>query len=262
MNTNQKKYTAFMESVCKEFNCPEMLPTLNAGFKAFCEATLADLPGLKTKLTRTMLGKPYAKSTGQDHWKPITGAPAAVDLASDLRAEGITPINVDAEHDSVTCKSNNGFEVTFAFEPYEQELMTVSVSNPALEYDLEQNRELFKNGKITEKCRHGALDFVKSWLSDIEEMGNLLDFPEACHFGNNDMHIGKWHTIPVGLRKYIPESIRAAGDEYREEIKAKNIGTYEDRLHRIPDIVVDPWDRASEPRTQAQYLADNPDSED
>jgi hypothetical protein len=39
MNTNQKKYTAFMESVCKEFNCPEMLPALNAGFKAFCEAT-------------------------------------------------------------------------------------------------------------------------------------------------------------------------------------------------------------------------------
>ena len=38
MNTNQKKYTAFMESVCKEFNHPEMLPALNAGFKAFCEA--------------------------------------------------------------------------------------------------------------------------------------------------------------------------------------------------------------------------------
>ena len=39
MNTNQKKYTAFMESVCKEFNCPEMLPALNAGFKALCEAS-------------------------------------------------------------------------------------------------------------------------------------------------------------------------------------------------------------------------------
>lgn len=38
MNTNQKKYTAFMESVCKEFNCPEMLPALTAGFKAFCKA--------------------------------------------------------------------------------------------------------------------------------------------------------------------------------------------------------------------------------
>lgn len=39
MTKNQQKYTAFMESVCKEFNCPEMLPALNAGFKAFCEAT-------------------------------------------------------------------------------------------------------------------------------------------------------------------------------------------------------------------------------
>ena len=38
MNTRQKKYTAFMESVCKEFNCPEMLPVLKDGFKAFCEA--------------------------------------------------------------------------------------------------------------------------------------------------------------------------------------------------------------------------------
>ena len=42
MNTNQKKYTAFMESVCKEFNCPEMLPALNAGFKAFCESTMVE----------------------------------------------------------------------------------------------------------------------------------------------------------------------------------------------------------------------------
>lgn len=39
MNANQNKYTAFMESVCKEFNCPEMLPALTAGFKAFCEAS-------------------------------------------------------------------------------------------------------------------------------------------------------------------------------------------------------------------------------
>lgn len=39
MTKNQQKYTAFMESVCKEFNCPEMLPVLNAGFKAFCEAS-------------------------------------------------------------------------------------------------------------------------------------------------------------------------------------------------------------------------------
>ena len=39
MNTNQKKYTAFMESVCKEFNCPEMLPALKDGFKTFCEAS-------------------------------------------------------------------------------------------------------------------------------------------------------------------------------------------------------------------------------
>ena len=42
MNTNQKKYTAFMESVCKEFNCPEALPALNAGFKAFCESTMVE----------------------------------------------------------------------------------------------------------------------------------------------------------------------------------------------------------------------------
>lgn len=43
MTKNQQKYTAFMESVCKEFNCPQMLPTLNAGFKAFCEAADTDV---------------------------------------------------------------------------------------------------------------------------------------------------------------------------------------------------------------------------
>lgn len=42
MNTNQKKYTAFMESVCDKFNCTEMLPALTEGFKAFCEATSKD----------------------------------------------------------------------------------------------------------------------------------------------------------------------------------------------------------------------------
>lgn len=42
MNKTQQKYTAFMESVCKEFNCPEMLPALNAGFKAFCESTMVE----------------------------------------------------------------------------------------------------------------------------------------------------------------------------------------------------------------------------
>ena len=38
MNKNQQKYTAFMESVCKQFDHPEMLPALKEGFKAFCEA--------------------------------------------------------------------------------------------------------------------------------------------------------------------------------------------------------------------------------
>lgn len=39
MNTNQRKYAAFVEGVCKEFNHPEMIPALTAGFKAFCEAS-------------------------------------------------------------------------------------------------------------------------------------------------------------------------------------------------------------------------------
>lgn len=39
MNTYQKSYTAFMESVCNKFNCREAFPTLKEGFKAFCEAS-------------------------------------------------------------------------------------------------------------------------------------------------------------------------------------------------------------------------------
>lgn len=54
MNTNQKKYTAFMESVCKEFNCPEMLPALNAGFKAFCEAAETGVTGALNYVTSAL----------------------------------------------------------------------------------------------------------------------------------------------------------------------------------------------------------------
>ena len=42
MNTYQKYYMAFMESVCKQFNCPEALPALTEGFKDLCEATAKD----------------------------------------------------------------------------------------------------------------------------------------------------------------------------------------------------------------------------
>ena len=38
MNKQQKTYTAFIESVCNKFNCPEMAPALKEGFKSFCEA--------------------------------------------------------------------------------------------------------------------------------------------------------------------------------------------------------------------------------
>lgn len=42
MNIYQKEYTAFMESVCKQFNCCEALPALKEGFKALCESTYVD----------------------------------------------------------------------------------------------------------------------------------------------------------------------------------------------------------------------------
>ena len=57
MNTNQKKYTAFMESVCKEFNCPEMIPALNAGFKAFCEASECQPANLSDDEFRVQLAR-------------------------------------------------------------------------------------------------------------------------------------------------------------------------------------------------------------
>lgn len=43
MDYRQKKmYTAFMESVCKEFKCMPALPALKEGFKALCEAEGSD----------------------------------------------------------------------------------------------------------------------------------------------------------------------------------------------------------------------------
>lgn len=38
MNNKHQSYVAFMESVCNKFNCPEAIPALKEGFKAFCEA--------------------------------------------------------------------------------------------------------------------------------------------------------------------------------------------------------------------------------
>lgn len=39
MDYPQKKiYTAFMESVCTQFNCMNAFPALNEGFSALCEA--------------------------------------------------------------------------------------------------------------------------------------------------------------------------------------------------------------------------------
>ena len=63
MNTNQKKYTAFMESVCKEFNCPEMLPALNAGFKAFCEASECQPVNLSDDEFRVQLARTKPQET-------------------------------------------------------------------------------------------------------------------------------------------------------------------------------------------------------
>lgn len=37
MTDYEKQFCTFIESECKKFNCPEMIPALNKGFKAFCE---------------------------------------------------------------------------------------------------------------------------------------------------------------------------------------------------------------------------------
>ena len=42
MNKIQQKYSAFMESVCTQFNCKQALPALKQGFKAFCESVDVD----------------------------------------------------------------------------------------------------------------------------------------------------------------------------------------------------------------------------
>lgn len=39
MDSYQKSYTAFMENVCKQFNCQDAFPALAEGFNAFCECT-------------------------------------------------------------------------------------------------------------------------------------------------------------------------------------------------------------------------------
>ena len=45
MTNSQKKYTAFLESVCNKFSCPEAIPALKEGFRAFCEAAFCEGTG-------------------------------------------------------------------------------------------------------------------------------------------------------------------------------------------------------------------------
>lgn len=45
MNYNKKLYTAFMESVCADFNCMDALPALKDGFAALCESEDFDSNG-------------------------------------------------------------------------------------------------------------------------------------------------------------------------------------------------------------------------
>ena len=54
MNTYQKSYTAFMESVCKQFNCTDALPTLKEGFETLCEATTSDWENQMREYDRQM----------------------------------------------------------------------------------------------------------------------------------------------------------------------------------------------------------------
>lgn len=186
MNKNQHKYTAFMESVCKEFNCPEMLPALNAGFKAFCEATVADLP---TTLTRTVNGGTYQKHGGEDTWFSENGDTFGTDqvqrIHDNLQASGIQVKSTNPVKNSITCLTNNGFEVVFTIDPSKK--LIVRVKDGLLATELEDRRKLFTNGKYIEDLEwkvpsskgdgsfqtkvRDPLNIIKTWLRDIDAIG-------------------------------------------------------------------------------------------
>ena len=63
MNTLQKSYAAFMESVCNQFNCREAFPPLLKGLEALCEAN--DVDGSQSNVNRYIIPASVVEQTNQ-----------------------------------------------------------------------------------------------------------------------------------------------------------------------------------------------------
>ena len=228
MNTYQKSYTAFMESVCNKFNCPEALPALKEGFKAFCEASIPDTAQFRTKLTRFGAGgRPYTRYGSKRQWAAVTGEDKINWVIDALKDSGINIEDTDEYYNevSLTCITNNGFELVFTLKLDGDEI-SVHSSNPALAYALANDPFMpFHNGTYTENGVN-PVDFIKRWMRNLTAYGNDLDYPvvmpEGCSISFPHAYISKWHTIPERLQTYIPESIRKKGDEIRTKFKANH----------------------------------------
>ena len=77
MNTIQKSYAAFMESVCNQFNCREAFPPLLKGLEVLCEANDAD--GRHSKINRYIIPASVVEQTNKmitaNRWnlEPVEG---------------------------------------------------------------------------------------------------------------------------------------------------------------------------------------------
>ena len=77
MNTIQKSYAAFMESVCNQFNCREAFPPLLKGLEVLCEANDAD--GRHSNINRFIIPASVVEQTNKmitaNRWnlEPVEG---------------------------------------------------------------------------------------------------------------------------------------------------------------------------------------------
>lgn len=211
MNTNQKSYSNFMESVCNQFNCLEALPALKEGFKVFCEAfdnrtgNLQRFTGSVVYVdqanfsTKTPLAELSADEVEQylDDWKPLKSTDGTAKDAFEAfkRRQGgrIERVIVNNPNKCIWITSfNDNGDGTYRAHAYGTKIMNKageSVDDDYMWNLKPETRSLIRNDR---RNMQRKIDDADSWASRqhdmvlsmrrfLEEKGLLDEFENSIH---------------------------------------------------------------------------------
>lgn len=218
MKTNQNSYTVFMESVCSQFNCPEALPALKEGFKAFCEAfdnrtgNLQRFTGSVVYVdqanfsTKTPLAELTTEEVEQylDDWTPVTSdgtAKDAFEAFKDRRQGGrIERVIVNNPNKCIwiTSFGDNG-DGTYHAHAYGTKIMNKageSVDDDYMWNLKPETRSLIRNDRRNmhrknddaERNRQRDIDNAVAWGSMVLRMHRFLEKKGLLDEFENSIH--------------------------------------------------------------------------